>query len=59
MFKPLDEVETADLRRCRSCGGKLIRTVSQVELLKHVGHRLSPPADVSVWEYAKIRLGLL
>ena len=59
MALKLDELDIYGLKRCRNCSGKLIRTTTQRELRKHVGHLLSPPADVHVWEYIRIKLGLL
>jgi hypothetical protein len=55
----LDEVELADLRRCRNCGGKLLRAIHQDQLRQHLGHRLSPPAEIHFWEFVRIKLGWL
>lgn len=55
----LDEIDVCDLRRCETCGWKLIRTDTQAELKKHLGHRLRGPRDYSILEYLKIKLGVL
>ena len=55
----LDEVDIEGLRRCRNCGGKLLRATIQADLRKHVGHHLVMPQDIHVMEFVRIKLGWL
>ena len=55
----LDELDIYGLRRCTTCGGKLIRATEQTTLRKHIGHRLTQPMDVHFWEWVRIKAGLL
>lgn len=54
-----DETEVYGLKRCITCGDKLIRACDQNTLRKHVGHRLKQPGHLHVLEAIRIKLGLL
>ena len=55
----LTDLETAGLKRCRNCKGKMLRSTLQSDLKKHIGHFISPAADVHFWEFVRIKLGWL
>lgn len=55
----LDALELDGLKRCRTCGGKMIRTTIQAELRKHIGHFLILPQDIHVNEWLRVKLGWL
>jgi hypothetical protein len=55
----LSELETVGLKRCRTCKGKMLRSTIQSDLRQHIGHFISPAADVHLWEYVRIKLGWL
>ena len=55
----LSELETDRLRRCINCGGKMIHGTLESDLRKHLGHRLTLPQDVHLWEFIRIKLGWL
>ena len=52
------EIEGKVLFRCKTCNGLFWKDGPR-EFTAHKGHQYSPARETSVWEYFKMRLGMI
>jgi hypothetical protein len=56
----VDIGQDEDWRRCISCYHyPLVRITNQKQMMIHRGHRMTAVNSISLWEWAKIKMGWL